>query len=74
MVIAWDATDGIIQESKNSPRLLYYELSMTLPGIVSENRIVPITFMISDDHALLDIEHWMKIFKHSDAQVNVEKV
>ena len=74
VVIAWDATGSVIQEGKNSPRLLYYELSMTLPGIVSEDSIVPITFMISDAHALIDVEHWMKLFKHSYSQVNVEKV
>ena len=57
VVIAWDATGSVIQEGRNSPPLLYYELSMTLPGIVSEDSIIPITFMISDAHALVDIEH-----------------
>ena len=74
VVIAWGATGGIIRKGKNSQRLLYYELSMTLLGIVSENSIIPITFMISDGHALLDIEHWMEIVKHSYALVNVEKI
>ncbi|CAF3829497.1 unnamed protein product [Rotaria sordida] len=46
VVVSWDATGSVIQEKKNSPRLLYYELSITLPGIVSEDSIVPVTFMV----------------------------
>ncbi|CAF4164381.1 unnamed protein product [Rotaria sp. Silwood2] len=53
IVLSWDATGSVIKEKKSSPRLLYYELSITLPGIVSEDSIVPVTFMISDAHSLL---------------------
>src|SRR5439155_1711331 len=45
VVISWDATGSIIKEKK-SRQFLYYELSVTLPGIVTENSIIPITFMI----------------------------
>lgn len=69
VVVSWDATGSIIQERKGKPRLLYYELSVTLPGLVSEDSIVPITFMISDAHALLNVVHWLQVFKHSYAQV-----
>ena len=68
-VIAWDATGGIVKERKDSPRLLYYELSMTLPGLVTEDTIVPITFMLSDAHALVNVVHWIQRFKSSYSQV-----
>ncbi|CAM4769922.1 unnamed protein product [Rotaria magnacalcarata] len=68
VILSWDATGSIIKET-NSHRLLYYELSITLPGIVKEDSIVPITFMISDAHALVDIIHWLQLFKHSYSQV-----
>jgi hypothetical protein len=71
VVLSWDATGGIIQEKKNSPRLLYYELSITLPGIVTEDSIIPITFMISDAHALVNIIHWIQLFKSSYSQVKI---
>jgi hypothetical protein len=70
-VLSWDATGGIIQEKKNTPRLLYYELSMSLPGLASEDSIVPITFMISDAHALINVIYWMERFKFSYSQVNI---
>lgn len=69
VVVSWDATGSIIQERKNKPRLLYYELSVTLPGLVTEDSIVPITFMISDAHALLNVVHWLQVFKQSYSQV-----
>ncbi len=72
VVLSWDATGSVIQEKKNSPRLLYYELSITLPGIVSEDSIVPITFMISNTHGLVNIIHWMELFKYNYSQVNVK--
>ena len=55
VVLSWDATGSVIQDKKNSPRLLYYELSITLPGLVSEDSIVPITFMFSNAHSLVNI-------------------
>jgi hypothetical protein len=69
-VLSWDATGGIIQEKKDSPRLLYYELSMTFPGLVTEDSIVPITFMMSDAHGLANVIHWMQRFKSSYSQVS----
>jgi hypothetical protein len=71
VVLSWDATGSIIQEKQNSPRLLYYELSITLPGIVTQDSIIPITFMISDAHALVNIIHWIQLFKHNYSQVNI---
>ncbi|CAF1488393.1 unnamed protein product, partial [Adineta steineri] len=72
-VLSWDATGGVLQEKSDSPRLLYYELSMTLPGLVTEDTIVPITFMISDAHALINVIHWMQRFKFSHSQIFVGK-
>lgn len=69
-VLSWDATGGVVQEKKNSPRCLYYELSMSLPGLASEDTIVPITFMITDAQALINVIHWMDLFKYSYSQVN----
>ncbi|CAF1474305.1 unnamed protein product [Adineta steineri] len=73
VILSWDATGSIIQEKQNSPRLLYYELSITLPGVVKEDSIVPVTFMISDRHTLIDIIHWIELFKYSYSQVFVGK-
>lgn len=70
VVISWDATGSIIKES-NAHRNLYYELSITLPGVVREDSIVPVTFMISDAHALINVTHWLELFKQSYAQVSV---
>ena len=61
VVLSWDATGSVIQDKKNSPRLLYYELSITLPGLVSEDSIVPITFMLSNAHSLVNILHWLQL-------------
>jgi len=69
VVLSWDATGSSIQEKQNSPRLLYYELSITLPGIVTQDSIIPITFMISDAHALANIIHWIQLFKYNYSQV-----
>ena len=74
VVLSWDATGSIIQEKNNSNRLLYYELSITLSGLVSEDSIVPITFMISDAHALVNVLHWLQVFKHSYSLVVVDFV
>jgi hypothetical protein len=71
VVLSWDATGSIIQEKTNSPRILYYELTITLPGIVREDSLIPITFMLSDAHALVNIIHWIEIFKYSYSQVNI---
>ena len=57
IVLSWDATGNVIQDKKNSPCLLYYELSITLPELVSEDSIVPITFMLSNAHSLVNILH-----------------
>jgi hypothetical protein len=70
VILSWDATGSIIKET-SSRRVLYYELSITLPGIVNEDSIVPITFMVSDAHALVDVIHWLQLFKHNYSQVNV---
>ncbi|CAF4236445.1 unnamed protein product, partial [Adineta steineri] len=72
VVLSWDATGGIIQEKLNSPRLLYYELSITLPGVVKEDSIVPVTFMISDAHGLVNIIAWIELFKNAYSQVKIE--
>ncbi|CAF4076111.1 unnamed protein product [Adineta steineri] len=73
VVLSWDATGGIIQEKLNSPRLLYYELSITLPGVVKEDSIVPVTFMISDAHGLVNIIAWIELFKNAYSQIFSEK-
>ncbi|CAF2908496.1 unnamed protein product [Rotaria sp. Silwood2] len=72
VTVSWDATGSIIKE-KSSRRLLYYELGITLLGIVNEDSIVPITFMISDAHALVNIIHWLQLFKHSYSQIFIGK-
>lgn len=69
VILSWDATGSIIKE-KNKHRLLYYELSITLPGVVNEDSIVPITFMISEAHALVDINNWLDMFRQGYAKVN----
>ncbi len=69
--ISWDATGAIIREKTNSPKYLYYELTMTLPGITLEDGLIPISCMISSSHSLLDIVHWLELFKHHYAQVNI---
>ena len=74
VVLSWDASGSIIQEKNNSNRLLYYELSIALPGLVSEDSIVPITFIISDAHALVNVLHWLQVFKHSYSLVVVDFV
>jgi hypothetical protein len=71
ITISWDATGSIIMETSNSPRYLYYELTMTLPGIVSEDGLIPISSMISSSHSLIDIIHWLEIFKHHYSQVHI---
>ncbi|CAF4803751.1 unnamed protein product [Rotaria sp. Silwood1] len=68
IVVSWDATGSIIKQN-NSLQLLYYELSMTLPGVVTQDSIIPITFMISDAHALVNVLHWMQMFRHSYSKV-----
>lgn len=69
VVISWDATGSIIKEN-NVHRTLYNELSISLPGVVREDSIVPVTFMISDAHALVNVTHWLELFKQSYAQVS----
>jgi hypothetical protein len=69
VVLSWDATGSIIKHS-NAHRMLYYELTITLPGVVNEDSIVPITFMISDAHALLNVTTWLELFKYKYDQVN----
>lgn len=69
VVLSWDATGSVVQERRDRPKLLYYELSITLPGLVSEDSIIPLTFMVSNSHALLDIIHWLELFKSRYAQV-----
>ena len=69
VVISWDATGSIIKET-NERRMLYYELSVTLPGVVAEDSIIPITFMISNSHALVNITTWLESFKDKHAQVS----
>jgi len=70
VVLSWDATGSILKET-NARRLLYYELSITLPGIVKEDGIVPITFMISNSYTLVDVTNWLELFKNSYKQVNI---
>ena len=74
VVLSWDATGSIIQERANKPRLLYYELSVTLPGLLTEDAIVPITFMISDAHGLFDIVQWLEAFKSNYKKVKWQLV
>jgi hypothetical protein len=50
-IVSWDATGEIIKQS-NSSKLLYYELRITLPDVVAEDSIIPITFMIISAHAV----------------------
>jgi hypothetical protein len=68
VIISWDATGSIIKQ-KNKSQLLYYELSISLPGIVNEDSIIPVTFMISDAHALVDVIHWLQMFRYSYKKV-----
>ncbi|CAF4999893.1 unnamed protein product, partial [Rotaria sp. Silwood1] len=73
ITISWDATGAIIREQNNSPKYLYYELTMTLPGVVSEDGLIPISSMISSSHSLIDIIHWLELFKYHYSQVFVGK-
>jgi hypothetical protein len=67
-VISWDATGGIVKQS-GSKRVLYYELTITLPGVIKENSLVPVTFMISDSHSQLDVKHWLEHIKNAHKKV-----
>ncbi|CAF1348975.1 unnamed protein product [Adineta steineri] len=49
-IISWDATGSVVKQY-DGQRLLYYELTMTLPNVVKEYSLVPISFMISDSHS-----------------------
>lgn len=71
VTISWDATGAIIREQKNSPKYLYYELTMTLPGVVNEDGLMPISSMISSSHSMIDVIHWLELFKHHYLQVNI---
>ncbi|CAF1463253.1 unnamed protein product, partial [Rotaria sordida] len=73
ITISWDATGAIIREQNNSPKYLYYELTITLPGVVSEDGLIPISSMISSSHSLIDIIHWLELFKHHYSQIFVGK-
>ena len=71
VTISWDATGSVIMEKNNSPKYLYYELTMTLPGIVSDDGLIPISSMISSSHSLIDIINWLEIFKFHYSQVDI---
>ncbi|CAF1593854.1 unnamed protein product [Rotaria magnacalcarata] len=72
VVLSLDATGSIIKE-KNTNRLLYYELSATLPGVANQDSIIPITFMISNAHALVNVIHWLELFKYSFSQMVIDE-
>jgi hypothetical protein len=67
-IISWDATGGIVKQS-GIQRVLYYELTVTLPGVTKENSLVPITFMISDSHSQIDVKHWLEHIKNAHKKV-----
>lgn len=67
-IISWDATGGILKQS-GGQRVLYYELTITLPGVTKENSLVPLTFMISDSHSELDVKHWLEHVKNAYRKV-----
>ena len=70
MVLSWIATGSIIKET-NKNRFLYFEMSIILPDIVNQDSIVPIAFMISDNHALVDVTRCLLLFKQNYSQVNL---
>ena len=70
VIISWDATGSVIKQT-SSKQILYYELSMTLPGVVTQDSIIPISFMLSDDHRLVHILPWMQLFRASYREVSV---
>ena len=67
-VISWDATGCIVKQS-GGQRVLYYELTITLPGVTKENSLVPLTFMVSDSHSELDVKHWLEHIKNAYRKV-----
>ncbi|CAF3701085.1 unnamed protein product [Adineta steineri] len=74
-IISWDATGGILKQY-GGQRVLYYELTMTLPNVTKEHSLVPISFMISDSHSEIDVKHWLDQIKDAhkkDARKKVNK-
>eukprot|EP00112_Aurelia_sp_Birch-Aquarium-sp1_P017710 Seg4132.1 transcript_id=Seg4132.1/GoldUCD/mRNA.D3Y31 product="putative ubiquitin carboxyl-terminal hydrolase 8" protein_id=Seg4132.1/GoldUCD/D3Y31 len=66
-VISWDATGKIVRSALTDKKLLYYELTARHPkkGMVS----VPLSVMVTDWHALPNVEHWLKVFRHNEKQI-----
>jgi hypothetical protein len=69
-IISWDATGGILKQF-GGQRVLYYELTMTLPNVTKEHSLVPITFMISDSHSELDVKQWLEQIKDAHKKVKL---
>jgi hypothetical protein len=69
-IISWDATGGIVKQCSGQWGL-FYELTITLPGVTKENSLVPITFMISDSHPQLDVKHWLEHIKNAHKNVTL---
>ncbi|CAF1234958.1 unnamed protein product [Didymodactylos carnosus] len=59
--ITWDATGGIIQCKATRKKVLYYEMTAANP--VKRATSIPLTFLLSENHDLTTVKHWMELFK-----------
>ena len=63
-IIYWDATGKMIHSAYAKKKLLYYEMTARHPkkGSIS----APLSVMVSDNHSLPTIEHWLHTFRHAE--------
>ncbi|CAF1494399.1 unnamed protein product, partial [Didymodactylos carnosus] len=59
--IIWDATGGIIQCKATRKKVLYYEMTAANP--VKRATSIPLTFLLSENHDLTTVKHWLELFK-----------
>ena len=69
-VLSWDATGGVIKNNQSSKRILYYELTLAHPGVVNEDTLIPLTYMLSESHSLFTVVQWLTLFKESYKKVS----
>lgn len=70
-VLSWDATGGIIKNKQSSKQILYYELTLAHPGVVNEDSLIPLTYMLSESHSLFTVVHWLSLFKEAYRKVSI---
>ena len=69
-VLSWDATGGIVKNKQSSKQVLYYELTLAHPNVVSEDTLVPITYMLSESQSLATVIQWLTAFKEGYRKVS----